>query len=100
MLKLPSIAPVRWLPSRTNVLGARHRIMGNYNGVDELLLVTTGISCDAEIAEQVVTAVNAHQPLLTELRETLHDLREWDGSMDVIEIVERNIEAALAKWGG
>ena len=51
--------------------------------------------------EESVTFSKDRTPaLLRELEETARDLRDWDGSTDVIEITERNIAAAIAKARG
>lgn len=38
--------------------------------------------------------------LLAELRETLRDLTEWDGTPDALEVIKANIAAAITKAEG
>lgn len=60
----------------------------------------TYIVCERVDLPDDACLIAAAPDLLTELRETLRDLTEWDGSSDAMEVIKANIAAAIAKAEG
>jgi hypothetical protein len=45
--------------------------------------------------EKLPDCLNSRAAMLQELRETLRELEEWDGTPDAFEIIKENIRAAI-----